>query len=249
MGGALAGLFATLMSMLFGSQSLAADMDKLIAASGTKHVQLIELYSSESCSSCPPADAWISELQGTSGLWTEYVPAVFHVDYWNHLDWKDGFSSDKMTKRQYDLSNRWEKPSVYTPAFVLDGREWRDWGTHKLPPSKNFRGIELFIYRVSEGVFRVKATGLQNGKWYTVHIVKLGMGLSTDVKSGENAGRTLKHNFVILSWEKGSLSSKTIDQVFTFETDTAKKVSRFAVAAWIEEQGNPTPLQSVGGYL
>src|SRR5271154_7473575 len=72
----------------------------LIASSGTSRVQLLELYSSESCSGCPPADAWVSELKEKSDLWKHVVPVVFHVDYWNYLGWKDGLSSDTMTKRQ-----------------------------------------------------------------------------------------------------------------------------------------------------
>lgn len=225
--------------------------ETLIASSGSAHVSLIELYSSESCSSCPPADEWISKLQNKKGLWTEFVPVVFHVDYWNNLGWKDGFSSDQMTKRQIDLSKLWQTPQVYTPAFIVDGKEWREWRSSNQPgfqrEPKDYK-IELFIYSASDHSFRVKAKGLKNDKHYSLIIAKLGMGLSTAVNAGENSGHLLKHNFLILDWHKNSLLPKTSELVFKLKEDKAKS-SKSAVAAWIEEEGNPTPIQATGGYL
>ncbi len=146
---------------LFMSGVTHATPDAMIASSGKARVHLVELYSSESCSSCPPADAWISTLQNKPGLWKSYVPIVFHVDYWNQLGWKDGFSSDKMTKRQVDLSNRWAHPAVYTPGFILDGQEWRDWRANGDSfPSSPYQNIELSIFKNGDGTFRVKVSGL-----------------------------------------------------------------------------------------
>lgn len=221
--------------------------ETLIASSGQARVQLVELFSSESCSNCPPADAWISRLQDQSGLWKKFVPVVFHVDYWNHLGWKDGFSSDEMTKRQVAISQRWATPSVYTPAVVVDGKEWRNWRSDgKTFPSSTAKGIELSVFRNDDGSYRVKATGLSSKKKYVIRAAKLGMSLSTDVKGGENSGRLLKHNFLVLDWSGKSVSPSSPEASFTFKAST---VSRLGLAAWIEEEGNPTPLQSVGGYL
>lgn len=221
--------------------------ETLIASSGQARVQLIELFSSESCSSCPPADAWISTLQDRAGLWKKFVPVVFHVDYWNHLGWKDGFSSDEMTKRQVALSQQWAVPSVYTPAVVVDGKEWRGWRSDgQTLPSSSAQGIELSIFKNDDGSYLVKATGLSSKKKYVLRAAKLGMSLSTDVKGGENSGRLLKHNFLVLDWNGKSISQASPEASFKFKES---KASRLGLAAWIEEEGNPTPLQSVGGYL
>jgi hypothetical protein len=226
-----------------------AASDAPIASSGKGRVHLVELYSSESCSSCPPADSWISTLQNKPELWKSFVPVVFHVDYWNRLGWKDSFSSDKMTKRQVDLSNLWAQPSVYTPAFVVDGREWRDWRSAGSSfPSSTSQNIELSIFKNGENSFRVKVSGLNPTKHYFVHAAELGMDLSTDVKGGENSGRLLKHNFVVLDWDGKALSAKVPEQSFSFKV-VKQKSSRLAIAAWVEEEGNPMPLQSAGGYL
>src|SRR5437868_13297928 len=87
---------------------------------------LLELFTSEGCSSCPPAESWFSKLKTEPGLWKDFVPLAFHVDYWNHLGWRDPFAAKEWTARQYQYAARWKIGSVYTPGFVVDGREWPD---------------------------------------------------------------------------------------------------------------------------
>lgn len=230
--------------------SSAQAQPQLIAASGSDHVQLVELYSSESCSSCPPADEWISKLQTRDGLWKNFVPVVFHVDYWNNLGWKDDFSSDLMTKRQIDHSKNWESSSVYTPGFIVDGQEWKNWRSESatFPQTKNLRKLELKIFKQADGSFKVSATGLNAEKHYIVRMAQLGMGLGSRIASGENSGRFLKHNFIVLDWSGQPLTQNGSELRFNFKS-RQDRVSRLAIAAWIEEDGNPTPLQATGGYL
>ena len=80
---------------------------------------LIELYTSEGCSSCPPAEARLTKLRDNPGLWSQFVPVAFHVDYWDKLGWPDRFASGVFTRRQYQYAARWGGSSVYTPEFVL----------------------------------------------------------------------------------------------------------------------------------
>src|SRR6516164_9572668 len=89
--------------------------------SGPAQVSLLELYTSEGCSSCPPAEAWLGELSRNPNLWRAVVPVSFHVDYWDNLGWKDGFSSREFTLRQRFYAASWGSESVYTPGFVLNG--------------------------------------------------------------------------------------------------------------------------------
>ena len=93
--------------------------------SGPQQTALIELYTSEGCSSCPPAEAWLSRLKDNPGLWKQFVPIAFHVDYWDRLGWRDRFSSQRWTERQRRYASLWESESVYTPAVVVNGREQR----------------------------------------------------------------------------------------------------------------------------
>ncbi|MDQ3115241.1 MAG: DUF1223 domain-containing protein [Verrucomicrobiota bacterium] len=73
---------------------------------------LLELFTSEGCSSCPPAEAWLSKLKDDPGLWRDFVPLAFHVDYWDRLGWRDPFASKVWTSRQYEYSARWKSSNV-----------------------------------------------------------------------------------------------------------------------------------------
>src|SRR5947208_7644646 len=95
--------------------------------SGDTQSSLIELFTSEGCSSCPPAEKWLSALKSSSDLWKKAVPVAFHVDYWDHLGWRDRFAKPEFTSRQQHYASEWGGDSVYTPGFVVNGREWRDW--------------------------------------------------------------------------------------------------------------------------
>src|SRR5438552_12328276 len=105
---------------VFGSEPMTFE-------SGDMQTTLIELFTSEGCSSCPPADAWISQLKESPDLWKKIVPIAFHVDYWNNLGWRDRFAKPEFTARQRWYVAAWRGDSVYTPGFVVNGREWRSW--------------------------------------------------------------------------------------------------------------------------
>ena len=106
--------------------------------SGPAQVPLVELYTSEGCSSCPPAEAWLNRLQSEPGLWRDFVPVSFHVNYWDRLGWPDRFASRAFTERQYAYAEAWGVRTVYTPGFVLNGRDWREKSRRTLPaPGKD----------------------------------------------------------------------------------------------------------------
>jgi len=85
--------------------------------------RVIELYTSEGCSSCPPADRWLAALASQPQLWARYVPLAFHVDYWDALGWPDRFASRRHTARQRAYARNGRLSQVYTPAFVVGGNE------------------------------------------------------------------------------------------------------------------------------
>src|SRR5712691_12958707 len=103
--------------------NLNAQNTSLTFQSAREQTALIELYTSEGCSSCPSAETWLSRLKESPGLWKDFVPLAFHVDYWDYLGWRDPFAAKEWTARQYEYSANWKSESVYTPGFVVDGRE------------------------------------------------------------------------------------------------------------------------------
>ena len=102
--------------------TLTAKAADRVFETGPQKTHLIELFTSQGCSSCPPAEGWLSKLKSEPGLWKNFVPLAFHVDYWDRLGWRDPFAAKEWTARQYQYSTNWKSESVYTPGFVLDGR-------------------------------------------------------------------------------------------------------------------------------
>jgi hypothetical protein len=238
-------LWLATLSLLAGTT--AARGDHLAFESSQTKTHLLELFTSEGCSSCPPAEAWLSKLKGAPGLWHDFVPVAFHVDYWDHLGWKDPFASKEWTARQYQYSATWKSSSVYTPAFVLDGREWQPAG---LPSSARETPGVLRI--VAENADTVRATfrpASANAQAMVIHVAKLGFGINSRVKAGENSGRKLQHDFVVLSLASEQLPNKSSEVVFHLNNSTLAGNSPGAVAAWITENGQTAPIQAVGGWM
>src|SRR5215216_163125 len=103
--------------LLLSLPLLAAAGEPKVFSSGENQVHLLELFSSEGCSSCPPAEQWLADLRQAPGLWRDFVPVSFHVNYWDRLGWKDRFANKEFTARQYAYSSLWRSVSVYTPEF------------------------------------------------------------------------------------------------------------------------------------
>lgn len=175
------------------------------AKSGGATVALLELYTSEGCSSCPPADRWIAELP-TRGFGPErVVPLAFHVDYWNYIGWTDRFSQAAFTQRQREFARRNGMRTVYTPGFVLSGREYRRW---------SFGGFDDDVARVNRQAARAdialtlerhgktlkiggNATAKQTSGNAELYLALFENNLASDVRAGENSGRRLEHAYVV----------------------------------------------------
>jgi hypothetical protein len=221
---------------------------RLIGTSGPGRVHLVELFTSESCSSCPPADQWLSALQSDKGLFKSFVPIAFHVDYWNDSGWEDKFSSNAMTKRQVALANRWIEPAVYTPGVIADGLEWKEWRKGQLPKAGGPSEAEISLFQDGTQDFTVEIKFKNKlRKNYAVYFALLGLGIESQVTGGENSGRQLKHNFVVLQWEKVPVTDA--HSAHAKLANLKPKYSKLVAVAWLEEDGNPTPLQAVGGFL
>ncbi len=212
--------------------------------SGETRVHLLELYSSEGCSSCPPAESWLGGLREEPGLWRDFVPVAFHVTYWDRLGWRDRFARPEFTARQYAYASRWRSDTVYTPGFVLDGAEWRAaFGRNAPAGSKEKAGL-LSVDYATGGACRVEFRA--NGD-YEVHAAVLGGGMTSPVRAGENSGRTLRHEFVVLVLAGAPLQNGVAE--LTLPQPAVAGVSRLALAVWVTRRGEPVPVQAAGGWL
>jgi hypothetical protein len=95
---------------------------------GARTAALVELYTSQGCSSCPPADRWLSAI-GAAYPRERVVPLALHVDYWDYIGWKDGYAKREFSLRQRKLSQLQKLALVYTPQVLLQGRDFRGWGS------------------------------------------------------------------------------------------------------------------------
>lgn len=236
-------LLLTTYLLIQASVSLAVEF-----SNGPEPSMLIELYTSEGCSSCPPAEHYINQLQQHEALWKQVFPVVFHVDYWNNLGWVDRFSRPEYSQRQRYYARYYQRRSVYTPAFYINGSSWRPgWFNKPLPKiSTDNTGI-LHIDAQSPTVTAHYTPALASDQTFNLHLAVLGMDLKTDIHTGENTGRTAEHQFVVLYYQQQTSSDNTwqmsLPALNTLET------RELALIGWISENDNPTPIQVTGGIL
>ena len=161
------------------------------AESGARVPVVVELYTSEGCNSCPPADRWLSTLKDKPGV----LAAAFHVDYWDRLGWKDRFASARYTERQASQQAAAGARYSYTPQVVVNGRDWRRWPD--LPAPGTHAPVRLSMQRVGEQVeLQVQPVG-DTQQRFSLWWVALEDGHASDVKAGENTGVTLRHDHVV----------------------------------------------------
>ncbi len=218
--------------------------------SGPASTVLIELYTSEGCSSCPPAERWLSELKTSPTLWTQVVPVAFHVDYWDDLGWPDAYAKNTYTKRQSAYAATWGTRSVYTPGFVYQGREWRP---DTLIPKATSPGLLiLHLNPDGSGTVSYKPTSPPAAKTVEASVAVLGCDVLVKVRAGENTGRTLAHDFIVLHVDTLRLTltdGGTCTGSFPPPPSNLPKAGRHALATWISLPGDQSPVQATGGWI
>ncbi|MFI4967636.1 MAG: DUF1223 domain-containing protein [Gammaproteobacteria bacterium] len=240
---------------------LAAFTPGVLAAAQTltgsaQHVSLLELYTSEGCSSCPPAEQWISRLQQDWRVWTQLVPVTFHVDYWDNDGWKDPFDSHRYTEQQQAIAAQASSLAgkvIYTPQFVQDGADWRGFFNDKpLQVDDSAKVGPLSLTADGRKVTVRFAPTLPRSQALETHVVLLAFGVDVAVGAGENRGVTLRHDFLVVSDTTGALTKDkggNYQGMVTLPTPVAVKATRYALAAWVSAANSPLPIQSVGGWL
>ncbi len=233
-----------LLAMLYGSIAWSGELE---LNSGTRQANLIELFTSQGCSSCPPAERWLGSLQRDPRLWKEIIPVAFHVDYWDYIGWKDRLAKPAFSERQRRYKGENGLRAVYTPGFLVNGMEWRRWfGLNRIPVSDASTGeLQLKLEdKTVQARYRPPTTEVTP---LILNVAILGVGLVADIKHGENAGRKLPQDFVVLEYlHRRSPNGQWNIQLPALHPEDG---SRLAIAAWVNHADNLKPLQAVGGWL
>ena len=181
------------------------------ARSGDKTAVLVELYTSEGCNSCPPADHWLS------GLGKKYpaelvVPLALHVDYWDYIGWKDPYAKREFSQRQRRLSQLQRASFVYTPQVLVQGTDFREWGgaafeqaVKRLHAKPAGARLELEIVAATREALQVRAQATvldaAQAADAALYVAAYENRLESQVSGGENSGRLLQHDHVALEWQ------------------------------------------------
>jgi hypothetical protein len=235
---------------IFSSTVIAED---ITFSSSTNKAQLIELYTSQGCSSCPIAEHKLSQLVTHSDLWSKIIPIAFHVDYWDYLGWKDLYSNASNTQKQkqhYQLGNI---SNIYTPGFVVDGKEWRGFFKGENFPAKTTTKsgkLSLTLNTTSNKVemaFNNQTNILPN----SCHFALMSFD-KVHIKAGENSGLALQQDFAAIATQSSKIQFKNDHYVCAASMDNIKHISlkqqKLALVGWVSSS-TLQPIQATGGWL
>ena len=172
--------------------------DACMAKSARGIAPVVELYTSEGCNSCPPADKWLSKLKTDPNV----VALAFHVDYWDRLGWKDRFASAAFTDRQATQQASNGARFSYTPQVVVDGQDRKDWWSLATPVATRLAApVDVVLARDGDRVTATVAASARSPKRLAAYWAVTEQGHVTAVKAGENQGVTLHHDFVVRDYK------------------------------------------------
>jgi len=193
-----------------------AEAAQCTAKSTDKTVALVELYTSEGCDSCPPADRWLSSLGPKGFAPDRVVPIALHVDYWDYIGWKDPYARQAHSARQRKMARLARAAMVYTPQVLLQGQDFRGWRDGENPggafsqtvaeinarPAKARISLSLDTSRKETLAVDVTAELLAPapGADTALFLGAYENKLVSEVKAGENRGKSLPHDYVVLQW-------------------------------------------------
>ena len=197
--GRLAQIFAaTAAGVAALAQPAAQAAEACVARSSKLAVPVVELYTSEGCNSCPPADKWLSKLKADPAV----VALAFHVDYWDRLGWKDRFASSAFTDRQATQQKTNGARFSYTPQVVVDGKDRTDWSSISSPGAiKREAPVEISLTHEGNQFVATVAPGAGAPKKLAAYWAVTEQGHVTAVKAGENDGVTLHHDYVVRDYK------------------------------------------------
>jgi hypothetical protein len=218
------------------------------ADSGARTTALIELYTSEGCDSCPPADRWLAR-NIAAGESADAIALAFHVDYWDRLGFKDRFATAAYTERQYDSMRMNGGRFVYTPQVLIAGHEldWRSGAPARAIAAVNARPalakIALDATLAGNRVTIRADTAVDNAagaRKPTLALALVDNGLVSDVKAGENRGVRLTHDHVVRDYATSALGRATVEWALPKEAGHTP-----TVVAFVQDAANGDVLQAL----
>lgn len=243
-------LFLSLLAAVFTTANFTS------AKSESADPVLVELFTSEGCSSCPPADQVLIDLQSCGAAGADVIVLSEHVDYWDYLGWRDKYSSPLFTRRQYDYADILRQSSVYTPEAVIDGSFGvigSNAGAVKdaiQRSSRNKKAIVIpSIVESTDGSGKqiigitVNCPKILSGRQAQVYLAIAEDNLKTEVRAGENGGRTLPHTGVVRNMQKlpspsilhdGNITLPKVELVLAPHWNRAK----LRVVAFLQDSAN-----------
>jgi hypothetical protein len=212
---------------------------------------VLELFTSEGCSSCPPADELLSKIGSSS---TGIIPLAYHVDYWDSLGWSDPFSSGQWTARQAVYVRAMQLSSSYTPQMVIDGT-WQCVGSD---PRGVARAIAAARATSPPGVVTVRATPAAAGSHklnvsLSAHMMRTAgdgslivvlaiyeNGLVAKIDGGENRGHQIRYDYtvrkIVPAFELNAAAGSALENELSVELDPSWKLDHLGVAAFIQDE-------------
>jgi hypothetical protein len=190
-----------------------------------KSFALLELFTSEGCSSCPSADQLLPQLESTD---SNIITLSFHVDYWDHLGWKDRFSNSEFTNRQQEYANQFHLESIYTPQLIING-QYELIGSNRANAEADIKSVlkdksesQLYFNEVQKNGDKLKVNCRVEGdlKNQNVFATLVEKHAESTVRGGENKGATLAHTNIVRALLKKSAQEK-LDFEFSFPKDLA----------------------------
>jgi hypothetical protein len=242
----------------FSGPAHAAPSDGQCTKQSPAHsVALVELYTSEGCNSCPPADRWISQTARKGYGADQWVPLSLHVDYWDRLGWKDKFGNPIFSARQRNLSDLARSRAVYTPEIFLNLREFRSWDSvsrfhdavrqiNAKPASADIR-LEIAEATAAQMLIRTSFR-LKPGtvaKQPNAVIALYENKLVSAVSAGENRGVTLHHDYVVREWMGPiAFAGGAAEYQKTIMVDRAWNPKNLGIAAFVQDLPTQQVLQA-----
>ena len=225
-------------------------LERINVSSNPQKTAVVELFTSEGCSSCPPADRWFEAMVQLPSNEIDVLALAFHVDYWDYLGWKDRFGNPRYTSRQRQLGASNQQNTIYTPEFFVDGVEARGTSNvlEKVRSSNRKKApiqLELSVTKLSGSLQlelrTIRPATLTGPLDYQFFVYE--SQLMSDVKRGENAGEQLRHQHVV-RYMSPTQSLREINQR-SIKIDSDWQLDNVGVAALVTLRGKDIYLQAV----
>jgi len=226
--------------------------------SGPHTTALVELYTSEGCDTCPPADQWLSSLFSQGFRADQVVPLALHVDYWDYIGWKDPFAKHQFSERQRKMAALRRPVIVYTPQVLLQGQEFRRWGSDQFTEEVTRINSKPARARITLAIRALTLEGIQtelNAQLFdpaqrkdtAVYLAAYENKLASEVNAGENRGKRLEHDYVVREWigPIGFGDNLKLEEKRSLPLLPGANLKQSGVAAFVQNRSSGEVLQAL----